>query len=53
MSHDIVKVNSILKQKISNLFSVFLQAISKQEAKDNFFFFNGVSCVGLSVAIGC
>lgn len=30
-----------------------VKAISKQEPKDNFFFFNGISCNGISTPIGC
>ncbi|CAF0936732.1 unnamed protein product [Adineta steineri] len=30
-----------------------VKVISKQEPKDNFFFFNGLSCVGLSIPIAC
>jgi len=30
-----------------------VKVISKQESKDNFFFFNGLSCVGLSIPIAC
>jgi len=51
---DILTDNNAVASIVGGIMSHdIVKVISKQEPKDNFFFFNGVSCVGLSVPIAC
>ncbi|CAF0903760.1 unnamed protein product [Rotaria sordida] len=51
---DILTDNNAVASIVGGIMSHdIVKAISKQEPKDNFFFFNGLACVGLSIPIAC
>ncbi|CAF3401886.1 unnamed protein product [Rotaria socialis] len=51
---DVLTDNNAVASIVGGIMSHdIVKAISKQEPKDNFFFFNGLSCVGLSIPIAC
>jgi len=51
---DILTDNNAVASIVGGIMSHdIIKVISKQEPKDNFFFFNGLSCIGLSIPIAC
>ncbi|CAF4084062.1 unnamed protein product, partial [Rotaria magnacalcarata] len=51
---DVLTDNNAVASIVGGIMSHdIIKAISKQEPKDNFFFFNGLSCAGLSIPIAC